>query len=40
MTELAPLLQIKAGDPFVEARAGLIAAASPALSRARRARRR
>jgi outer membrane protein insertion porin family len=33
--ELAPLLQIKAGDPFVEARAGLIAAAITELYRVR-----
>jgi outer membrane protein assembly factor BamA len=34
-SELAPLLQIKAGDPFVEARAGLIAAAITELYRVR-----
>jgi outer membrane protein insertion porin family len=34
-TDLAPLLQIKAGDPFVEARAGLIAAAIAELYRVR-----
>ena len=34
-TDLAPLLQIKAGDPFVEARAGLIAAAIGELYRVR-----
>jgi len=34
-TDLAPLLQIKAGDPFVEARAGLIAAALAELYRVR-----
>jgi len=33
--ELAPLLQIKAGDPFVEARVGLIAAAITELYRVR-----
>jgi outer membrane protein insertion porin family len=33
--DLAPLLQIKAGDPFVEARAGLIAAAIGELYRVR-----
>lgn len=33
--DLAPLLQIKAGDPFVEARAGLIAAAITELYRVR-----
>ena len=33
--DLAPLLQIKAGDPFVEARAGLIAAAIAELYRVR-----
>ena len=34
-TDLAPLLQIKAGDPFVETRAGLIAAAIAELYRVR-----
>ena len=34
-SELAPLLKIKAGDPFVEARAGLIAAAITELYRVR-----
>ena len=33
--DLAPLLQIKAGDPFVEARAGLVAAAITELYRVR-----
>ena len=33
--DLAPLLQIKAGDPFVEVRAGLIAAAMAELYRVR-----
>ena len=33
--DLAPLLQVKAGDPFVEARAGLIAAAIAELYRVR-----
>jgi outer membrane protein assembly factor BamA len=34
-TDLAPLLQVKAGDPFVEARTGLIAAAITELYRVR-----
>ena len=34
-TDLAPLLQIKVGEPFVEARAGLIAAAIAELYRVR-----